>query len=214
MLRAVRRIMYLVVLVATLLAAGCVSLRAPDGATTFVVQSPARLQAKLEKITAWQTRGALSVVKAGKADIANYHWQQGSAHDYKIRISSALAIYQLLLVRNAQGVTLYKNGARLLQAQTPEKLLLKAVGWYLPVRPLRYWYRGMVAPSTFGKAVAQYDQYGHLVALKQSGWQIQLGHYVSLKKIGVDLPQLLILKHNDLSVKIITKKWRLGSQTV
>ena len=93
-------------------------------------------------------------------------------------------------------------------AKTPEALLQKAVGWYLPITPLRYWYKGMPAPRSFGDYKVTYDQYGHLIALMQSGWQVTFGAY---KQIGnVDLPQLLKIKRSGLSIKIITRHWLLS----
>lgn len=197
-----------ILLCGSLLSTGCVSLRVPKASSAFESKSAVNRQAALAHIRRWKTRGAFSVQYKGRADIANFTWNQLGKARYQMTMSSALSLYRVQLFGGAKSVSIQRNNGETVTAKTPEALLQKTVGWYLPIRPLFYWYKGMVAPKTFGRYRAKYDAYGHLIALTQAGWQLQ---FLSYKRVGdVDLPQLILIKRPGLVVKIVTKQWRLG----
>lgn len=196
----------LIVFVVCLLS-GCISMRVPETTNSYQVESAQSRQMKLQKMTHWHTSGAFSIQYQKKSDIANFGWLQSALNRYDIKISSALALYQLKIIGNKQSVALIKNGSQPIYAKTPEALLQKTVGWYLPITPLQYWYRGLPAPKSFGSYQTTFDRYGHLLTLQQAGWFVRYAAYQHVASVGTDLPQSIQLRHDDLIVKIVTKKW-------
>ena len=181
---------------------GCVSLTPPPATTHFETQSTTTRAQKLKAIRRWNIQGAMSVRQKSKAHIANFSWQLQSKHHYQIRLSSTLNVYNLLIKSTGQHLTLNQNKKQPITATSPRELMQKAVGFSLPISNLYYWVRGLAAP---GKNQATFNQYGLLSRLQQQGWRIQ---YLRFKKINkVDLPQLIQLTRNDLSIRLVLKKW-------
>ncbi len=189
---------------AVLLLAGCVSLKLSSQKNIqFSKRSAVMRAAELRKFTHWNINGAFSIQKKSSAEIANYGWQQNGQRHYQIRISSALNLYTLYIVGQPGSVSVWRANQAKWVAKTPERLMQKAIGWSLPISELYYWIRGIPAP---GYNSPRYDQYGHLIALRQNGWSIKLSEYTHLGKL--DLPRMIRLSRPGLRAKIVIKKWR------
>ena len=181
----------------------CVDLHTPSiQQTQFQTESPKAHLKKLSSINAWAMDGALSItLKNQQPEIANYTWTQDPAH-YHITLSSALSLYRIVIDKNANLITLTKNGDRITQAATPEALMQNALGWSLPVDLLQYWIKGMPAPAI--PYTAKFDSFGHLALLKQAGFTVKYDTYqVTINKIA--LPQLISMQSPLLFAKIVIK---------
>lgn len=201
-----KRSIKLLFLPCLLLLAGCANIDNPEPVIPFKVETPAHRQAQLAKVTNWRVEGAFSLIESGqKPEIANYIWQEYSRKNYRINISSALGLYQVDIHYQFHTVKLWKNGAQVFTAKTPEILMQKALGWSLPVTQLRYWIKGMPAKNA-GRYVARYDAYGHLVMLSQDGWIINFSKYKT-KENNIDLPGVITMQRPGFFVKIIETDW-------
>ncbi|MCX7125295.1 MAG: lipoprotein insertase outer membrane protein LolB [Gammaproteobacteria bacterium] len=191
------------ILASLCLLSGCVRLQTPTASTTFQIEKPAIRQAQLAKVNSWKINGAFSIQQTGQQpEIANYSWYQFANKNYRIEISSVLNLYSVVIDCDANSITLSKNGTQKLSAKTPEKLMLKALGWSLPIDELHEWIKGMPA---LGKYSAQYDAYGHLILLKQKGWTVKYDSYKA--NAAVDLPQMITLRRSGLFVKIVINQF-------
>lgn len=203
-----KRCMTMLGLVAMVLLSGCTRMDDVMGTKHFHVKSPVERQAELAKINTWQTSGAFSIKQSGqKTEIADYVWNQQSRKDYRINITSPLSLYFIQIYHEYGSVTLWKNTTHVSTAKTPEGLMLNAIGWSLPVSELSTWLKGMPAKNA-GPYHAQYDKYGHLVMLKQSGWIL---HYRAYKRYDKDLdfPRVLTMERPGFLLKIVTRDWFL-----
>lgn len=203
-----KRYMTMFGLVATVLLSGCARMDDVMGSKHFCVKSPVERQAELATINTWRIDGAFSIKQPGqKTEIADYIWNQQSRKDYRIRITSPLNLYFIQIYHEYGSVTLWKNTTHVSTAKTPEGLMQKAIGWSLPVSELSMWLKGMPAQNA-GPYHAEYDEYGHLILLEQSGWVL---HYCVYKRYHKDLdfPRVLTMKRPGFSVKIVTRDWFL-----
>lgn len=186
---------------------GCVSLQVPKGDSHYQTKSVRARAQQLLRMTHWQIDGALSIRTGKKADLANYTWQQRGQSWYRIRLSSALNLYNLLVIGDHHQAQLYKDGRFFAKARTPKALMQKTTGWYLPVSNLYYWVRGLSVPKLRVQNQVS-DQFGHIKELSQAGWNIKYNAYKTFS--GVDLPQVMTLSHDHLKVKIVMRRWALN----
>jgi outer membrane lipoprotein LolB len=194
-----------------LLLTGCVSLTVPKLPSQQFQTIPSKTrQERLDALTTWKIRGAFSIQYRKKATIANYTWQQFGMRHYVININSSLNLYALRLEGQPGSVKLWRSQGSPIHATSAEQLLRRTMGWRLPITDLYFWVRGIPAPL---KYTAKYDQYGHIIAMRQQGWRVQFGEYEHDAKAGVDLPRLLRISRPGLHIKIVIKSWNIDGFT-
>jgi outer membrane lipoprotein LolB len=92
-------------------------------------------------------------------------------------------------------------------APDADDLLEQSLGVRLPVNGLRYWVRGLPEPgSTPG---LQTDAHGRLTRLEQNGWVIEYPAYAPTSRLNLDLPERIVARRTDLSVKLVIEQWKL-----
>ena len=198
----------IVVLGFVVILAGCTTLRIPKGVPPhFHKMAALQREKRLAHLTHWGIEGAFSIRQGKRAHIANYVWQQLGKKAYRIRISSALNLYHILILGRLGSVTLWRSETDHMTAKSPEGLMLHTVGWALPISSLYYWIRGLPAP---GKSELKFDLYGHLVWLHQHGWTLQYRRYTNVDRY--DLPRVFYLRRPGYRVKIVIKHWMLHNQ--
>jgi len=174
----------------------------------FLVRSPASRQAELAKIETWRIDGAFSMKQPGqKTGIADYVWTQQSRKNYRISITSPLNLYFVQIIREYGTVKLWKNTTHVSTAKTPEGLMQIALGWSLPVSQMSSWIKGMPSEKA-GRYHAEYDHFGHLVLLEQSGWTMHYGVYKRYDG-DLDFPHEMTMERLGFCVKIVTRDWFL-----
>lgn len=159
---------------------------------------------KTKTVSSWEIRGAMAAKNKSKGWSAIMNWVQNGASSYQIRLMGPLGAGTVLI--NKKGNTIvFQDGPKKITSTNADELLTQQTGIRLPVSNLYYWIRGLPAP---GKVNAeQRDPYNHLVQLKQSGYMINLGNYVSVK--GIELPSIIRLEGNGVMIKVIIKKWSI-----
>lgn len=164
-------------------------------------------QQKLMALNQWQLNGSFSIQQSGQMPmIANYEWQQFNNTNYRIEMNAPLNLMSAVITGQPGGVSLQSSQGVSRQAESPELLMQTMLGWSLPISNLIYWVRGLPANTpAFNKFV---DTYGHLTALQQDGWNVQLSHYKTIAP-GIDLPGQIDLQRPGIVVKILAKSWSL-----
>lgn len=200
-----RYIFSMTLLLVVILLNGCTTIlpRAKQKHTVFRCQTWLRQQ-KLATLENWHIKGAFSIQKNTKTMIANYDWLQ-HAQDYRLRITSTLALYSMQIIGRRGLITLWHSN-QLRIAYNAEQLMQKELGWSLPVDYLLFWIRGLPAPGRYHKRL---DGYGHLTTLYQKGWIVQFSRYLPVGQF--DLPQILRFHHlhPSLRVKLVIKHFKL-----
>lgn len=192
------------VILGSALIAGCVNTTPPQSSTNFQTQNPAQRQTQLATVTSWDAAGALSIQRGGQSPaIMRFEWHQQGPNTYQIHLAASLNVAEMTITGTPGRVTLQSDNKAPQSAPTADQLMQKALGWSLPVSSLWYWVRGMPAPGA--NQGAQYDHFGHLVSLQQSGWSIHLSDFHTVN--GADLPQVIELQRPGLMARIVIKNW-------
>ncbi|UXZ04203.1 lipoprotein insertase outer membrane protein LolB [Moraxella nasicaprae] len=97
---------------------------------------------------------------------AFYAWAQ-EGERFSIDLTGALGIGATQIRYNGTTATLESERTGLIEADSPEELLLSATGWYAPISQLPYWIVGRNAPSDDSKTL---DTNGRLTTASNTGW--------------------------------------------
>lgn len=180
------------------LLAACASPPAPES-------DPQKLQQQLQQLQAWQVSGKIGLRQDGRGSSARVDWSQRE-HSYQLRLSGPLGIGTVLIDGADDGIVL-RNKDGVFEAPTPEQLLFQLSGWDIPVSELRYWARGLAAPTL--NIEQQSMAAGKLATLSQGGWDISYLEYTLVD--GLWLPARMTLSRAETRLTLLYKSWSLGS---
>ena len=190
-----------IVIASFLFLTSCATMPATSSGATHKLPWSVRKH-QLATITQWQLTGATAIKLPQHGLTASIVWQQ-KGDDYHIQLFGPFGIGRTIINQHNGIVTLSTNG-QLYTAKSPEALMQNTLGWQLPVSNLFYWIRGLPSPGLYQHI--EFDHYHHLRKLNQQGWTINYQRYTSVN--GVDIPSLLTLSQQDISVKLIISRWQ------
>jgi len=165
---------------------------------------------RLAALEAWRLEGRLAVRHGNEGGQGLLYWTQAADGHYTLRLLDALGRQQLLIRGDAQGVVLQTRDGRQLRADNAEALMQQVLGWSVPLRPLRWWVRGLPAPETAAGPVQRVvagEDGAPLSELAQGGWYIRYLRHARVD--GLPLPALLSLRHDALRLKLVIETWEL-----
>lgn len=171
----------------------------------FTYQPYAKRQQALKQLTHWQLRGSVRVQYQGKVQTAFVSWQQQGEHDLVLRLSGPVGIAAVVFKETPGGVT-FQRGDQLLKAASLQSMMKQELGWSLPADNFYYWVRGLAAPG-LGKASRRFDQFGHLIYMKQGQWSLRFDNYHPEGR--VDLPRDIQLWSSRLQLHLAVSAWTL-----
>lgn len=140
----------------------------------------------------WSLDGKLGIASAGHSGNLSIFWVQESDR-YTISLYGPLGITVGHISGSMEGATLDLGDGNPQQANSPEALALAALGYALPVSPMRYWVRGIPAPGQRFKTI-------------DDGFQ-QLGWDVLIRRQGVLGPQKIQLQRAEMKLLLVVKAW-------
>lgn len=158
-----------------------------------------------EHFTQWQVQGKLGIRLPDNSGSLYFNWKQ-EPNSYAIHLSGPLGQGATWIRGNHSGVTIQAGSQPKVFAATPEALLIKTLGWDLPVQELYYWIRGVQSPLSDITSVQRSDE-GRFMSLEQSGWQLQFLRYKDFS--GRILPKKLIAQRNDIRLTFVIKNWNI-----
>ncbi len=176
-----------------------------------IPQAPERLtewdeyQQILGDIDQWQVQGKLGVRLPDNSGSVYFNWKQ-RPKDFAIHLSGPLGQGTTWIRGNDRHVSLEQPNQPTILAKTPEELMQKGLGWWLPISELYYWVRGISAPQSTPTKQVHYDD-GSLKQLEQDGWQLEYSRYKSVS--GWSLPSKVIARQQDIKLTFIIKNWKL-----
>lgn len=193
------------VLLYVLLLSGCEMLPAPDMPVVSAVDLQAawaqhRLQ--MESLEAWTLDGRISLRQEEEAWHATLHWQQIDSV-YHINLFGPFGQGAVQLDGSPQSVIMQQDGETV-QSDDAERLLRQRMGLQVPLKGLRYWAVGLIAPDSEHKE--ELDPAGRLAVLQQDGWRIRYRGYVAVQ--GFMLPDKIFLDHDGLDVRLVVDQWQ------
>lgn len=190
-----------VLIITTLLLSGCSWLKRPQPAENLLISKKAR-QERIQAMNAWTAEGAISITYKTKTDMGSFSWKQKGL-EYDLHTYGPLHMAGVRITGSPGRVRLWKTSKHSVSAITPEHIMKREIGWYLPLSNFRYWTRGIPAPKAPSKQ--EFDHFGHLISLNQQGWNITYQKFQSVQ--GVDLPHTIVFSHDPIRVKMVIKSW-------
>lgn len=189
-------------LVLTLLS-GCATppTLSPEAASAWTAR-----QTALTQLTAWQADGRIGVVSGQEGWHASFQWAQQES-GYRIDLIGPLGQGRVVIENNGQETRIQTQDGQNWTAPDADELLEQTLGVRLPVNGLRYWARGLPEPGS--TPVLQTDAGGRLIRLEQNGWIIEYPAYAPTSRLNLDLPERIVARRPDLSVKLVIEQWKL-----
>lgn len=203
--RSVGRLFALVGAVVSVSACAPLLMTADEQAARTVLDAR---HAALEPLSDWQAVGRLSVQSGEQAWHASLVWRQ-EADSYRIRLLGPLGQGGVEIAGGPDEVSLRTGTGESYSAANPETLMRQRLGWWAPLRGLRYWLLGLDDPDA-GRARAQLDAEGRPASLTQDGWEVRYLGY--LAGDPVPLPARVELERDDLRAKVVVSRWELGGR--
>jgi outer membrane lipoprotein LolB len=159
--------------------------------------------ASLKTLQAFDLKGRIGVQTQKQGFSGSFTWNHQPATD-QIALFSPLGSQVATIEKEPTGVTLVTSDHKILRAQDAETLTEQNLGWRLPLEGLHDWVVGRPTPASLDAA---WDEKGHLMRLKQDGWDIEYSQY---QRVGhYDLPHKIYMKSLQLNLKLIVERWNI-----
>lgn len=180
--------------------------RVPDDASQIAWE---QRNARLSAWTHWTFKGRVAVRHDGQGWQAGLLWTQDSDR-FEIQVLDPLGRRVADIRGGPGGVFLSTSRGERAEAEDPESLMSRVLGWSLPISGMRYWVLGVPDPRG-GEVALELDQAGRLVHLGQSGWDMDYRRYSPADP--VDMPSRMTLANQELDIKLIVSDWELLEPT-
>ena len=176
-----------------LIIAGCAS---QPGERATATADPAALEH-------WQVVGKLGYRSPDKNGRAWIDWRQ-QKDTYQVRLTGPFGAGATEIRGDGDSAVLSQSGEQDVTAASGEALSAELFGWPFPVTELRYWIRGLSAPSSRADSTANPD--GTLSTLSQRGWQLQFSDYGARERWR--LPGRIRGHNGDYGFTLVIKTWQ------
>jgi outer membrane lipoprotein LolB len=158
---------------------------------------------KITQLDHWILQGKIGYRDSKEGGAAWISWdQRGDAFD--VKLNGPLGIGTTRITGNQYHAQLQRGARQPDTASSAEDLTELLFGWQWPVKQLRFWIRGIAAPSS-SKMMSIYNSDGTLSSLKQSGWALQFSDYQNIK--GWRLPGNIQGKKGTYQFNLKIKTW-------
>lgn len=140
-----------------------------------------------EKPDQFALKGKIGVRTPQQTGSAFYTWQQ-QQDQFDIQLTGILGIGKTHIQGKAGAVSLSNAQVGVIEASTPEELLLQATGWYAPISHLKSWIQ---AKSATAQAEITVDERQRPSQIIEDNWTVNLSY-----KKNRSLPNHLVLIQN------------------
>ena len=144
--------------------------------------------------------GRISIKHNGARDSAGLRWTHQAQSD-EILLLTPLGQTAARIYRNATEAML-DNGDRHYQDKDVESLMMQVLGWRMQLDGLHHW---VLALPDGDDALVERDPLGHLVVLRQQGWEVRYLKYAD--KQANSLPKQMQLSREQLQITLLIDEW-------
>ncbi|MBM6551602.1 lipoprotein insertase outer membrane protein LolB [Marinomonas ostreistagni] len=156
-------------------------------------------------IETWHTEGRVGIRTADDAVSGNFNWQH-SPSQYQINIYGPFGQGATRIEGLSDGTTTLKYDDKTLTGPSAEAMLYREFGWQFPVTQVKYWIRGLPAPSS--QADIQVGSDGVTpTQITQDGWTINYREFTQIEHLT--LPQKIQVAKAPYRVNLIITNWDL-----
>lgn len=185
------------------LLAGCAIISKPPELAAGIGNANA-WQAHKQRLAALDTWSIQGRVATGQllGWTGNLSWRQRGER-FDVRLTAPLGAGGFYVFGTLEHVTIHTRDKKFETAQ-PEQLVRRILGWQFPLRPLRYWAKGMPAPDDY--QTISVDEQGRLKRLQQRGWEVSYLEYA--RQDGQPtLPKRIVLDNGETRIRLVVTRW-------
>ncbi len=161
-----------------------------------------RREALLAPMSTWELVGRLGVSDDRDSGSGSLTWSQEGAA-YRFELHAPVTGKTWLLTGDASNAELQGLRDATVVGADAASLLLRELGWRVPVAELAWWARGMRAP---GKAELSLRPDGLPARIVQAGWQVDFLDYD--EKLQPPLPRKLFAESGNYKVRLAIQRWQ------
>lgn len=186
-------------LLATTLVSACTSVPPPAEENS----DWARQRDQLQDLDSWELRGRVNVRYDNESHTPRINWLQQNV-EYHIRLWGTFNAGNTLIVGRPGYVTL-ENDGEILDASSPEELILGQMGYELPVSQLNYWIKGIPSPDS--EYQLSFNELNQLTTIEQADWTINLSDMRQYGPISLPRRVELTRPRNDIRLRFVGLNW-------
>ena len=173
-------------------------------------QNWAGYQEQLYDMNSWEIHARAVIFVGREVYQVGINWQREN-DQFVIVIEAPFGPGVFRLETNLQTdglppIQLSLPDGQVLYDESAEALLLRVLGWAIPVKGLRSWVKGLPLPNM--EHSFELRASGRLKSLRQQGWEISYLDYFDDDTVAQGLPRKIYLKHQKLAMKIVIERWR------
>lgn len=162
-----------------------------------------RHQKRLGLIQTWEITGRLNMKVPGQSGTMSLDWRQ-RGDEYKLTLDGPFGASVAHISGDGQSVSVTASDETR-YGPSPEMLLYSLTGWQFPVSNLRYWVRGLPAPSN--DARIQLNDLGYPEKIEQQGWVVAYQQY-GLSN-SQRLPARFVVSRGGIRLSLMVSSWQL-----
>lgn len=152
---------------------------------------------KLYQLTHWAFDGRVALMRDHESWTANITWKRRSA-DEDIRLSGPLGQGGVAIHIAEDFVGIDRGDGEVKYADRSDEVVAEELGFYVPIKSLRYWVVGLVDPeSTFEDIESGFIQDGWTVLIKQ----------MQQTSVGM-MPRKIDVTNREVKLKLIIDQWQ------
>lgn len=184
---------------------GCAIIRKPTASAPGIDNGVAwqQRQAKLSDFDNWSMQGRVATGQL-LGWTGNLSWRERGEH-FDVRLAGPLGAGGMRANGTLEQVEIQTSDGQHFITSNPDALVKKSLGWSFPLKPLRYWARGIPAPGDY-QQISVNDQ-GQLKSLKQDGWTLAYLDYTTPTGAPTSLPRRVVLDNGDTRIRLVVDRW-------
>lgn len=157
---------------------------------------------RVDTLQYWQAEGKLALRSPEQSESASFQWAQKGTRT-RVNLSGPMGVNATTLTSDGQVLEILQDGERSVWDISDPAAIERDTGWYLPVRALPHWLRGVPAPLyAVDELVLEHER---LVRLQQSGWSIHYEEYARFDDYA--LPTRIRIDREQTRVRLIIRRW-------
>ena len=175
-----------------------------DGLKQFDPSSFADRYQKRSDHNSWKLKGAFSFANEDENVQGKVFWDHADSNT-QIKLLGPLGAGAVQLSVEPYIASM-RQGGKTYTAASADELMLKVLGWKMPLQSLSYWMYGLAAPDQ--KANYRSDDKGELIELQQSGWLIRFKQYREIDGFSLLMPRKIFASHvaTGTDVRLVVTK--------
>ena len=168
-----------------------------------------RQRDQLQELESWELRGRVNVRYDNESHTPRINWLQQNV-EYHIRLWGTFNAGNTLIVGRPGYVSL-ENDGETVDASSPEELILRQMGYELPISQLNYWIKGLPSPDSGFQL--SFNELNQLTTIEQADWTINLSDMRQYGQVSLPRRVELTRTRNDIRLRFIGLNWTTDALT-